>query len=311
MIDIQSINLENLRNEYFIDKAPQRAIAILKKMANKPKELKWLLRDHRKDDVDDLQEISRRDKVDELLSYYSLLEVGAIAGFVPPQPAREDSETAEWVLNNKHVRRFYEEFYPLRLPALHRYRLDGKWGHTDESARAGELFVGFLQANAVIENDDDVNMFLALLDDYEFDEYGEDDLIEALDDLPAMIKRLAASDSDQDALSSALAGMMKFFQFCPTLLRVLDSASEIPILRAAMWHYHSYWFTELQDGLGRSLRRFQRVALKAAKTAENDEADEVEQLKAHLQELVTCVDQLCDKRIGRPVKSVIAGLAGQ
>lgn len=310
MIDIQSINLANLRNEYFIDKAPQRAIAILKK-GDKERKLKTLLRDHRKDDVDDQQEISKRDDVDELLSYYSILEIGAIAGFVPPQPTREDSEDAEWVLNNKHVRRFYEEFYPLRLPVLHRYRLAGEWGHTEESARAGELFVGFLQANAVIANDDDVNSFLALLDDFTDGEFCEEKLVEALDDLPAMIKRLAASDSDQDALSSALAGMMKFFQFCPTLLRVLDSASEMPILRAAMWHYHSYWFTELQDGLGNSLRRFQRGALKAAKTAEDDEVDEVEQLKAHLQELVACLDQLCDKKIGKPIKSAIAALSDE
>lgn len=307
MNDIQSINLANLRNEYFVDKAPQRAIAILKQ-AEQAKKLATLLRDHRKDDVDDQQEISKRDEVDELLSYYSILEIGAIAGFVPPQPTREDSETAKWVLNNKHVRRFYEEFYPLRLPVLHRYRLAGKWGHTEECARAGELFVGFLQANAVIENDDDVTMFLALLDDYVVDEYGEDDLIEALDNLPAMIKRLAASNSDQDALSSALSGMMKFFQFCPTLLRVLDAASELPILRAAMWHYHAYWFTELQDGLGRSLSRFQRGALSATQSAKHDE---VEHLKAHLQELVTCVDQLCDKKIGRPIKTAIAGLADE
>ena len=51
-------------------------------------------------------------------------------------------------------------------------------------------------------------------------------------------------------LIDAIRGLGKFLAFCVELEVLLDFASDLPMLRSAMWHYHSYWFGLLSNKVG-------------------------------------------------------------
>jgi hypothetical protein len=101
-----------------------------------------------------------RNDVDNLLEYYSLLELCYLTGNLTLR-GDEVERIAKRVLNIESVRRFYEEFYPLILPTALRLRLDGSPAlEQRESDIVSSLVVqGYDWA------DDDLDVFVGLLDD--------------------------------------------------------------------------------------------------------------------------------------------------
>src|SRR5437879_3312197 len=81
-------------------------------------DLAELLRNHRDEPIEDDDEISMRDAFDDLLAFYSCVEIAALAGLVPeplPRPFRHDVANT---LCNRHVRSYYRTHYPLLLPDM-------------------------------------------------------------------------------------------------------------------------------------------------------------------------------------------------
>lgn len=219
--------------------------------------LRWLLRHHSEAPVVG-DETWLRDSFDVLLSMYALVEIACLIRRVPlPLPEAFASE-ARVQLNDPAVRAYYEIHYPLRLPTSLRLRLDGRHEMAEVGPGAEELFVDFLDLNASIEGDIEVDLLLWMLDDGDAPGDGTtlSDLTEVLAAPPRfrdMLSTTTIRDEvtwDTVRLIDAIRGLGKFLTFCVGLEDLLDSARDLPMLRSAMWHYHSYWFGLLSEKVG-------------------------------------------------------------
>lgn len=220
-------------------------------------DLAWLLRHHRSARVVG-RDTRRRDSFDELLSMYALVEIACLIRRVPRPLPEEFARVAHSHLNNPSLRVYYETHYPLLLPTSFRLRLDGTHDLTEEGSRTESAFVAFLDLNATIEDDLEVELFLWMLDDGKArgDRTRLRDLRGVLADrerFREMISRTPVRENvtwRSARLIDAVRGLGKFLTFCTELEALLDFAGETTMLRSAMWHYHSYWFGLLRKKIG-------------------------------------------------------------
>lgn len=219
--------------------------------------MKWLLRHHSVAPVRG-DETWIRDSFDVLLSMYALVEIACLIRRVPVPLPEEFASEARVQLNDPAVQAYYETHYPLRLPTALRLRLAGKHAITEEMPRAEELFIAFLTLNASIEGDIEVDLLLWMLDDGNAP--GDNTTLSDLSNVLATPSRfgemLSTTPNNEKVtwgtlrLIDAIRGLGKFLTFCVGLEDLLDSARDLPTLRSAMWHYHSYWFGLLRDKVG-------------------------------------------------------------
>jgi hypothetical protein len=217
-----------------------------------------LLRDHRERMIEARGEIDLRDAFDELLAYYSLIEIAMRAGVVSrlPEPLTKEVRS---LLQHSSVRPFYESYYPLVLPQLLLRRLMQKTG-APGSAENDRLpvFYKFLDVSTLIDDgtlaeDGDAETFFWLLDDGKTaDGYSVEDFLEVTKRPRDLFVRMQRQDDDQDWLDVSLHGFKKFLTFCVSFDAFLARVQE-PSLQSAYWHYHGYWFGQLQAELGTSV----------------------------------------------------------
>src|SRR5688572_4551508 len=112
-MDIRQTNLTSLRIEYFDLTGARHAANILEQFGA---DIGWRLRHHSRYPVQLEREIQLRDDFDDLLSFYSLIEISSLLQLIPRLP---DELNARWLLDLDHpdLRAYYEEHYPLRLPS--------------------------------------------------------------------------------------------------------------------------------------------------------------------------------------------------
>lgn len=186
--------------------------------------------------------IRRRDDIDFLLSYYSILELACRTGYIAATPPKAITQRALIHLQEPNVRRYYERYYPLLLPQAFRERLTT----TDNPppVPCEQLFEEFLTVNA-LRDDPDVEQFLWFVDDgtdtEEGEEYGLSDALLVLRKPKRLVK---AMTTPRDAADFALRGMMRFLRFSRELYAFLEHV-ENPVMRSAFWHYHAYWFLQI------------------------------------------------------------------
>ena len=205
--------------------------------SSKDENLNALLRSHLLREITSDEEIEARDQIDELLAFYSLLEIGILTGALEEQLPREIHDSAERHLTRPAVRRYYEKFYPLYLPQLFLRRLQGNPASVESAP--SNYFVSFLEVNELLGSDE-VGTFLWFLDDGFLDDTGLKDVLRVLDDPKKFTRRMLR----QTALDQALHGMVQFFGFCANLDKLLKSARD-PLIQSACWHYHGYWFQQI------------------------------------------------------------------
>jgi hypothetical protein len=315
---IELANLQVLEKKY--GRATRDARDFLRKAYRKVDgpDLPYLLR-HHPDDEDFSEEAIitddetwLRDSFDSLLTYYGVLEIGCLIGFVPfplPRPLKEE---ALLHLSDPAVRRYYEEYYPTLLPELFRLRLVGRQDLREtEGSAAAALFMDFLDISALIEDDEDVDCFLWLLDSGVFYENEEDDetaidledLLSVLEDYDSFVAAVACKPSDQGYLEQAVQGLGKFLTFCPALEQVLDRARRYPYLQSAMWHYHGYWFgylsTEIGGDLRNAVQHFARWQSKDTKPRERRES------RASIRQMARTLKRLTGRGFDRPLRAAV------
>lgn len=239
-----SIKEDNLRaiNQYYLTTREQRAIHFLEHTTDTQRARtlqSHLLREPSRDALD------RRDDLDYLLRYYSVLELALLTHAVTDLP-EVTKERAKRHLNDRAVRRYYEWYYPLLLPSLLRARLDGHalrssvGDHTD-------AFLAFVSLDAS-RDDEDTEMFLAFLDDYHIEiDDTEHDLGTVMRTIAAPAKLLAAlsvDDDDETPTDQGVRGFLQFISFSRSLQGLLDATSDA-VVRSAFWHRHGYWYEQL------------------------------------------------------------------
>jgi hypothetical protein len=210
-----------------------------------------LLRDHQTRDVEDQREVRLRDGFDSLLSFYSLMELACLLGYVDDRFDDEFAVRARQDLTQPQVREYYEVHYPLLLPTMFRERLDGRRreiGTRDDEATAFPLF---LDLNSKLENDEGVDTFLWFLDDGSWGGYDIEDLLDVTKRPEDFLRRLGRPPGARaNRLDLAIDGLRTFLGFCHDLDALLSSYPDNRLLQSALWHHHAYWFQHVRQQVG-------------------------------------------------------------
>lgn len=220
-----------------------------------------LLRHHDDDPISD-KETWERDNFDYLLGFFSMVEVGCLAGFLSPTLPSKHAAIARRILKDKDVRRYYEEHYPVLLPQAHLRRVEGTPLTPDpDSFDIGPgLFDSFFTLTQPMEGDGPIETFLWFLDGGSRGGYDIDDTITVLGNPKRFIHHASARpedsrDGELDWLSASTQGFLAFMEFGPRLLVVLRASHPMPLLQSAMWHVHGYWLGQMGSHMGTAVKR--------------------------------------------------------
>ncbi|MGA2877229.1 MAG: hypothetical protein ABSE82_17060, partial [Nitrososphaerales archaeon] len=142
--NLRADNLRLLTEEFFVPaarKAGKLARAALK--GNADRDLGELLRYHYPGVVTD-EETWLRDRFDYLLSFYSILEVAALIGFIEVDRSDPLFRRAKRILAFAPIRKYYVKHYRLALPQLFLKRLRREFDRQEQSDRSVSIFYNFL-----------------------------------------------------------------------------------------------------------------------------------------------------------------------
>ncbi len=227
------INLRHLTHRYFEKTGAKRAARRIDRLSDRA--LGRLLRSHWVDEPSEA-EITRRDEIDDLLSYYAILEVASIAKCVPDPLPADLIEVARIRLGRPSVRRYFSALYPLALPQFFVKRLDGQALPSDGSYPLFASFLDVSQARKTVE----IDTFLWFLDDGQENGTGLEDVLRVIRTPERLVRSITAQRSTP--LKRGLRGLLGFLRFARELDELLLRSAGHPILQSAFWHYHGYWF---------------------------------------------------------------------
>ncbi|HEX4630083.1 MAG TPA: hypothetical protein VH188_03895 [Chthoniobacterales bacterium] len=237
--NLHEVNLADLIARYYQGTKAPFAAAIID-FSDDPS-LDLLLRSHLLSEVTSQTQIAARDAIDDLLAFYSILEIGILCGALAERLPHALAASARRHLTRPYVRRYYEKFYPLFLPQLFLRRLHGK--PVGATSSAVGYFVSFLEINEALIPDP-VETFLWFLDDGYLGDAGLEDILQVLNKPERFTKRMLRPTAEQTDVDNALHGMIQFFGFCVNLDKLLQNAPDA-LLQSACWHFHGYWFQQV------------------------------------------------------------------
>jgi hypothetical protein len=263
-VNLQAANFEDLLRTYYDGTSAHTAAAHLRNLivGRQHLQLANLLRDFRQRAIVSEQEITLRAGTDRLMTCYSIMEIASLIGFIADIHKTEFGIEAVAILENKQVRRYYEEFYPTKLPRLFRFRLIGQSYVLSRAANpvTGGDFIAFLDLDRRFMESLEDGYLLRMLDSFAIDGYRFSDVVELIGTPEAFIDHLLRSSEDRDARSCALFEFSIFMQFCFDLKELLERFASQPLLQSAMWNHYGYWFDivgeQLNEQLGMALSRF-------------------------------------------------------
>ncbi|RDZ28893.1 hypothetical protein [Lysobacter silvisoli] len=193
--------------------------------------LKYLLGSHLLHDYEG-EEVAFRDEVDGVVSTLGLVELGVAFGAVAvPGP-----EVREF-LERPRVHRYTFDLYPQLLAGQLLQRLRGNPALPEAGLGAPEDFHRVHQLNAR-KQQEDLNLYLSLLDDIAVDDFGLSDFLERLND-PKQIER--ALSGRKSTFATALFGLFAFLKWSSDIHALLERTGN-DVARSVIWHQFGYWF---------------------------------------------------------------------
>jgi len=260
MTNIKEINYRDIKRRFYDNTSAPYAVSWFKDNFKNMDTMYCVLRNHCYHAIRDSKEIKIRDAFDDLLSFYSQLEIASIANFIPIQIPSPHKECAGNILNHNAVSKFYREYYPLLLPQLYIARLNGFFDFRyEQNNETIPLFIEMLEINRPFYEDPDVLSFLRCLDDYIIYEKSSNVIvslgviIDVIKDAKNYLERLGRVKNDRNALDKALQGFVKFLGISINYNLLLIRSSHFPLLQSAMWHDQSYWFGNLRGKAGKAI----------------------------------------------------------
>src|ERR1043165_3239248 len=245
-LDLPTLNLLTLQQRFYTEAATRAAEMIGHRSQ---KTLQQILDSHLVR-TPTAASVKERQDIDDLLRYYSMLELASMVGAIPRMLPEAVSTPARLHLENRFVKTYYEGYYPLLLPRLFLARLDGQPSPSglDEENNA-ELLMQFIDISSMCETPA-VRAFLPLLDDptptaCSDRKGGLGDVLETLRTGDRMARYLATPAERQTPAQRALDGLSDFMRFARALNRYLADVSDHAVWQSACWHYHGVWFQQL------------------------------------------------------------------
>lgn len=263
-MNVQIANFENLLASYYdgttAHEAAKHIIDLIRKEQHEM--LSSLLRDYREKSITSTEEITFRASTDRLMKCVSACEIASLLNFIPDVRHTKFGRQMTTILENKHVRRYYEDFYPERMPQLFRSRLSGTNTITEKirARDVNRLIIVFLDLDRRYMETLEDGYLLRMLDSFTIDGYRFSDVVNLIGEPDQFINRLLLAPKERDTLSKALNEFSLFMQFCFDLRRLLLKTDSYPLIQSAIWNHYGYWFEiigdELQEQLGQALTRF-------------------------------------------------------
>ena len=312
MSAIQRANFEDLRERYFQASPADVAVEVLLEAIREKKHLylSTLLRDYRERAVRDPKEIELRAAVDALLIGYSVMEMAVLSGFILPPEASPFWKEAESILSNNQMRRYYVEFYPIRLPQLLLLRLQGR--HTATEAQSPTLIgtlLQFLELDYRFMRELNDSELLRMLDSFWYGGVGFPHIVDLIASKDEFVRSMLRPPEERDLRDKVLHQFSLFMQFCFDLQALLDRVDKHPLLQSELWHHYSYWFgiigQQMQRQLGEAVDQF--LAWEAA-GASKEQATEI---RDYVAKANAVVKKLVSPSYREPVDRLLEQLAQQ
>ena len=244
MTSLRELNLRHLTSWYLdVDQKARTASEVIKKYYTDGAGIRWLIDRERAGSISESEDIRLHASVDDLLQFYSLVELACLIRFVPAPLPKWFADRALPDLTQSDIVGYYEEEMPMLLPQQLRLRLLEKHHLADgDVEHAASIFTQIICLNNMISNDSDVNVFRKVIGPHGYNGCSEDDLLGAIRDPRKFFEYLQVDPCDQRPLERALHGVSKFIPFCRDFDTFLCSIDYAPLFRAGAWHYHGYWF---------------------------------------------------------------------
>jgi hypothetical protein len=305
-VNVAQANLEDLLAKYYVGTAAREAAAYLSDCIARRRnsELETLLRDYRVEPVTAAREIDLRAATDRLLTCYSILEISSLADFVPQLP-KEFASEAHAIVAHRDVRRYYEEYYPMKLPILFRQRLNGHAVSLPErDAAVTAPIIAFLELDRQFTEKLEDRTLLRMLDSFTLGDYRFRDLV-TLITMPERFIEYLLGDREREPLGQAARELGMFLQFCVELRQLLDRVRDWPLLQSAMWSYYSYWFDILGDQLNARLGDALKQFLVWQAPAESAGAEATHAIQEFVRRGQRVVDELTSRAFAGPIDDVL------
>jgi hypothetical protein len=255
-LNIQRANLQDILRFYFDRRTVEDASQALEQMNSGREQLQLanLLRDHHRRSVYSKRERYLRACIDDLLLCYDILEIGALTQFIPGPDDSKFWHGIQRVLGNKFVRRYYEEYYPLRLPQLLALRLEERYrqvaGEESELANAMVQFLALDKGFTLKLNN---SYLLSMLDSFTIEGYRFRNVVELISKPEVFLKRVFLPREKCSIPDLALQELSQFFQFSIDLNEFLKCLNGHPLFQSEVWNHYSYWFERIGEKLNRKL----------------------------------------------------------
>jgi hypothetical protein len=250
-MDSRAINLEVITKQFRRKGQAAKGFKTINTLIkdNEVVSLRILLRDHKENPIDSVLEVEERDNIDFLIDYFSILEIGLIANYLPnPLPLKTKKEI-EYLLSNEFLNKYFTKHYPLILPQLLLKQIlkdnGEKYFYRSSLKNATALYDRFLMLIQIVKSDDDIDQFLWFLDDGWTNGYSISDFWNVLSDRNIIKYKLGSSN--RHPLNSALWGFIKYIQFLSDFAKLLKDSKEDSLLQSAFWHHQSYWFDHMKE----------------------------------------------------------------
>jgi hypothetical protein len=263
-MNLQLANFENLLATYYHGRTAHEAAEHLGNLiqGNQEQQLARLLRDYRERAITSQEEIKLRAATDRLMKCCSVMEIASLTAFVPDLQQTGFGIGMRAILEDRHVRRYYEEFYPVKMPQLFRCRLSGTNSVIEEKEPydLNPTIMVFLDLDRRFMETLDDGYLLRMLDSFTIEGYRFCDVVDLISMPATFISHLLLAPKERDARSRALNEFSLFMQFCFDLRKLLLQTESYPLVQSALWNHYGYWFDiigkELSEQLGDALSRF-------------------------------------------------------
>ena len=193
---------------------------------------------------------SNHERFIQLLYYYSLLEIALQVGAINPTFEDPRFVDARENLRFRPLLSLSRTFYPMALPLRLHDRLSGGLEPVGKyTFDSNQLFHEFLLLTGVIRFDDDVGLFLNILDGGTIDGWDYPRIMEMLGS-PEVMAGVLGTPTSTDTDARITRGLIRIFEFCVMFVRLLHKTEAFPVLDSEMRLYHS----ELIRGSLRKIR---------------------------------------------------------
>lgn len=238
-------NYYSLKAEFFDNKNASKGLDIIKSYLQNSdtKNLEKLLGTHLERGYYG-EELKQRFYVDDLLSYYNIVFIGILSGYIPQKLNEDIIKEILSVLDNPAVKEYYDKHYPYKLCTYVRHFFKNELNlNLETNLSTTKFFNEFITLTRTVKIDKDIVVFLGMLDFVSYGDTKIDDVINTLK-VFKLLNEVFTSKKD-NYLDQAVWGFIKYTSFTTQLRELLENTSNYPMLQSAIWSYYEYNFGQL------------------------------------------------------------------